>query len=157
MAAEKIPNKQSDKQKAQPSGYEGKNPSTAGDKKDAAVHSETPENLTGALNPAAPNDATNESGGMSKSPNNALNNPARLGIAAENEEGLGAVGYGGETKPMEHAGKAEGEEAARRPPTPVNQPDGSGAELNDSSASAQPTGSTREGEGARPRKTEDAA
>ncbi len=41
---------------AQPSGYRGDNPSTAGPGK-TAVHSETSENSAGHLNPSAPEDA----------------------------------------------------------------------------------------------------
>lgn len=39
-----------------PSGYDGKNPSTAGPGK-TSVSSPTPETKTGEINPSAPNDA----------------------------------------------------------------------------------------------------
>ena len=40
----------------EPSGYKADNPSTAGPGK-TDLHSNTPENATGALNPSAPGDA----------------------------------------------------------------------------------------------------
>lgn len=40
---------------AQPSGYDGQNPATAGPG-ETAVQSPTPENANGKINPSAPND-----------------------------------------------------------------------------------------------------
>ena len=46
----------SPKQGAEPSGYKGDNPATAG-QGPTALHSATPENREGKLNPSAPGDA----------------------------------------------------------------------------------------------------
>lgn len=72
-----------DKQKAEPSGYTGENPATAGPQQDPKVRSNTTENK-GRINPSAPNQATNESGDLTK----------------DNSQAMGTVGYGGENKPM---------------------------------------------------------
>lgn len=48
---------------AEPSGYRGDNPSTAGPGQ-TAVSSDTPENKTGHLNPSAPEDANITPGSM---------------------------------------------------------------------------------------------
>ena len=71
------------KSKAQPSGYHGDNPATAGPEQQPKVKSNTPEN-GGGINPSAPNQATNESGDLTK----------------DNSQAMGSVGYGGENKPM---------------------------------------------------------
>ncbi len=53
---EKAENRAEDRKHAvQPSGYDGKNPATAGPG-DAAVRSPTPETEKGEINPSAPND-----------------------------------------------------------------------------------------------------
>jgi hypothetical protein len=49
---EKVENR---KHAVQPSGYDGKNPATAGPG-DTAVRSPTPETKKGEINPSAPND-----------------------------------------------------------------------------------------------------
>lgn len=41
---------------AQPSGYDGQNPATAGHERNAPVISPTPETEKGQINPSAPND-----------------------------------------------------------------------------------------------------
>jgi predicted small metal-binding protein len=71
-------------QKAQPAGYNGENPATAGPEQDPKVNSNTPENKQGTIDPTAPNRSTNESGDINK----------------DAAQGLGSVGYGGENKPM---------------------------------------------------------
>ncbi len=71
-----------EKSKAQPSGYRGDNPATAGPG-DTKVKSDTPENRKGQLDPSAPNNSTNESGNVKP-----------------DTSGMGTVGYGGENKPM---------------------------------------------------------
>jgi hypothetical protein len=54
---ERAENRKEDrKQKVQPSGYDGKNPATAGPDGDPAVRSPTPETEKGKINPSAPND-----------------------------------------------------------------------------------------------------
>ncbi len=70
--------KQSDQQKATPSGYNDRNPSTAGPNKDKQVNSNTPENRTGQIDPGAPNNANSEGANY----------------------GMGDTGYGGSGKPM---------------------------------------------------------
>ncbi|HVC90292.1 MAG TPA: hypothetical protein VND66_06685 [Acidobacteriaceae bacterium] len=53
---EKVENRREDQKHAvQPSGYDGKNPATAGPA-DPAVRSPTPETEKGEINPSAPND-----------------------------------------------------------------------------------------------------
>ncbi len=53
---EKVENRPATQKHAvQPSGYDGKNPATAGPG-DAAVRSPTPETEKGQINPSAPND-----------------------------------------------------------------------------------------------------
>jgi hypothetical protein len=53
---EKVENRPQDRKHAvQPSGYDGKNPATAGPG-DTAVNSPTPETKKGEINPSAPND-----------------------------------------------------------------------------------------------------
>jgi hypothetical protein len=53
---EKVENRREDqKHKAQPSGFDGKNPATAGPGH-TAVRSPTPETKNGQINPSAPND-----------------------------------------------------------------------------------------------------
>jgi hypothetical protein len=53
---EKVENRTEDQKHAvQPSGYDGKNPATAGPG-DTAVRSTTPETEKGEINPSAPND-----------------------------------------------------------------------------------------------------
>lgn len=53
---EKVENRPEDREHAvQPSGYDGKNPATAGPG-DTAVRSPTPETEKGEINPSAPND-----------------------------------------------------------------------------------------------------
>lgn len=53
---EKVQNRTEDlKHSSQPSGYDGKNPATAG-QGDTAVRSPTPETEKGEINPSAPND-----------------------------------------------------------------------------------------------------
>ncbi len=51
--------------KAEPSGYTGGNPSTAGPGQ-TAVRSETPENRLGHLNPSAPEDTNATPGSLSE-------------------------------------------------------------------------------------------
>lgn len=54
---EKVENRAVDlKHAVQPSGYDGKNPATAGPGGDPAVRSPTPETEKGEINPSAPND-----------------------------------------------------------------------------------------------------
>lgn len=53
---EKVENRKEEQQHAvQPSGYDGKNPASAGPG-DTAVRSPTPETEKGEINPSAPND-----------------------------------------------------------------------------------------------------
>ena len=53
---DKVENRKNDQEfSVQPSGYDGKNPSTAGPG-DTAVRSPTPETEKGQINPSAPND-----------------------------------------------------------------------------------------------------
>ncbi len=51
--------------KAEPSGYTGSNPSTAGPGQ-TAVRSDTPENRLGHLNPSAPEDSNATPGSLSE-------------------------------------------------------------------------------------------
>lgn len=55
----------SEETKAEPSGYNGGNPSTAGPGQ-TAVRSNTPENRLGHLNPSAPEDSNTTPGSISE-------------------------------------------------------------------------------------------
>jgi hypothetical protein len=56
LEKEKVENRATDlKHAVQPSGYDGKNPATAGPG-DTSVRSPTPETEKGEINPSAPND-----------------------------------------------------------------------------------------------------